>query len=53
MSKTLAGVAEIAAGLALLSLYLLDIVATVPYSIAVIMVGVGLAVSGVRHVRAD
>jgi hypothetical protein len=53
MSKALVGAAESGLGVILLGLYSFDIVATVPYSITVIMIGVGLVISGVRHVRAD
>ncbi|WP_189531494.1 hypothetical protein [Streptomyces roseolilacinus] len=46
------GVVEIAAGAVLSCLYFFEVIATVPYSIAAVMVGGGLIVSGARRMRA-
>ncbi|WP_435971728.1 hypothetical protein [Streptomyces sp. Qhu_M48] len=40
----------IAAGVALLALYLADVITTIPYSIFAVMAGTGLVVEGVRRV---
>ncbi|MFJ8695000.1 hypothetical protein [Streptomyces roseolilacinus] len=46
------GLVEIAAGTVLSGTYFFEVIATVPYSIAAVMVGGGLVVSGARRTRA-